>query len=99
MTLLVDGMGVKIQIAFQANLIEMFKSIKYCITRTDKPTEYLQSKHTETFFKVTNVIWIISTIKHLETISNKDCNKQNRCGLKGLSMVNVKISIKSYIDW
>ena len=44
-------MGVKIQIAFQANLIEMFKSIKYCITRTDKPTEYLQSKHTETFFK------------------------------------------------
>ena len=51
MTLLVDGMGVKIQIAFQANLIEMFKSIKYCITRTDKPTEYLQSEHTETFFK------------------------------------------------
>ena len=52
MTLLVDGMGVKIQIAFQANLIEMSKSIKYCITRTDKPTEYLQSKHTETFFKI-----------------------------------------------
>ena len=52
MTLLVDGMGVKIQIAFQANLIETFKSIKYCITRTDKPTEYLQSKHTETFFKI-----------------------------------------------
>ena len=95
MTLLVDGMGVKIQIAFQANLIEMFKSIKYCITRTDKPTEYLQSKHTETFFKIKETVWIISTIKHLETISNKDCNKQIFGELKGSSMVNVKISIKS----
>ena len=95
MTLLVDGMGVKIQIAFQANLIEMSKSIKYCITRTDKPTEYLQSKHTETFFKTKETVWIISTIKHLETISNKDCNKQICGGLRGVSMVNVKISIKS----
>ena len=92
MTSLVDGMGVKIQIAFQANLIEMSKSIKYCITRTDKPTEYLQSKHTETFFKIKETVWIISTIKHLETISN---NKQIFGGLKGVSMVNVKISIKS----
>ena len=95
MTLLVDGMGVKIQIAFQANLIEMFKSIKYCITRTDKPTEYLQSKHTETFFIMKKIIWIISTINHLETISNKDCNKQISGGLKARSMLNVNISIKS----
>ena len=91
MTLLVDGMGVKIQIAFQANLIEMFKSIKYCITRTDKPTEYLQSKHTETFFKIKKIIWIISIIKHLETISNKDLINKYVLDYKGFSMVNVKI--------
>ena len=84
-------MGVKIQIAFQANLIEMFKSIKYCITRTDKPTEYLQSKHTETFFKIKKIIWIISIIKHLETISNKDLINKYVLDYKGFSMVNVKI--------
>ena len=62
---------------------------------SDKPTEYLQSKHTETFFKIKKTVWIISTIKNLETISNKDCNKEICGGLKGFSMVNVKISIKS----
>ena len=88
------GWGSRFKSHFKlGNLIEMSKSIKYCITRTDKPTEYLQSKHTETFFKIK--VWIISTIKHLETILNKDCNKQICGGLNGVSMVNVKISIKS----